>query len=64
MSVFASMDERFTTSQSREFAAKFERIFFMAQLGRVLRRLHDEVVREPLPPKLEALMKRLVETNR
>jgi len=58
------MDERLTSLQSREFAAKFERILFMARLGRVLRRLHDEVVGEPLPHNLQTLVKRLEHSER
>jgi hypothetical protein len=58
------MDDWYTSPQSREFAAKFERIFFMARLGRALRRLHDEVVREPLPHNLQTLVKRLEHSER
>jgi hypothetical protein len=43
------MDDWYTSPQSRELAAKFERIFFMARLGRVLRFQTDQIVRQPLP---------------
>jgi hypothetical protein len=53
------MDEEVTPPQSREFAAKFERIFFMARLGRALRYQFDAVAREPLPGELQALVDQL-----
>ena len=53
------MDESLTSPQSLAFAAKVERIFLMARLGRALRRLHDDIVRQPLPHNLQTLVKRL-----
>lgn len=57
--MFASMDDWYTSPQSREFAAKLERIFFMARLGRALRYQYDAVARQPLPAELQKLMDRL-----
>ena len=51
--------DKLTSPQSREFAAKFERISFMARLGRALRSRYDEVARQPLPGELQQLMDRL-----
>ena len=56
------MDERLTSPHARAFTAKVERVFLMARIGRVLRGLHDDVVSEPLPPKLESLVRRLEES--
>jgi hypothetical protein len=53
------MDDWYTSRQSREFAAKLERIFFMARLGRALRFRYDQIVRQPLPQELQELMRRL-----
>ena len=61
---FVRMDERFTSPQSREFAAQFERIFFMARLGRVLRYQSVEVVRQQLPHKLRELLEKLERAER
>jgi hypothetical protein len=55
------MDQRLTSPHARTVAAKIERVFLMARIGRVLRGLHDDVLSEPLPPKLESLVRRLKE---
>lgn len=53
------MDEKFTPAQSREFAAKVERVFLMARIGRALRIHYDHIVREPLPHELQELVQKL-----
>ena len=58
------MDERFTSQQSRAFAAKLERIFWMARLGRALRYRTDQIVREPLPHELQELVEKLERVER
>ena len=49
-------------SQVFWFKLTGKRVFLMARIGRVLRGLHDDVVSEPLPPKLESLVRRLEES--
>jgi hypothetical protein len=58
------MDESLTSPQSREFAAKFERIFFMARIGRVLRFQYDQIVRQALPHELQELVEKLERAER
>jgi hypothetical protein len=62
--VFAYMDERYTSPQSREFSAKIERVFFLARLGQVLRLQNDQVVRQPIPEKLQKLVQQLERAER